>query len=95
MTRYVTLIRFIRQGVRAIKKSLARAEAFHKACRRAGVNVETQLWTAGAYDGVMILSAKNEAKVLAAIAKLASLGYVHTETLQAFDAREFAAIVGG
>lgn len=94
MARYVTLIRFTPQGVRNLKQSPARATAFCKAATKAGVKVEAQLWTAGAYDGILILNAVNETKVLGLIAKLAALGNVSTQTLQAFDAKEFAAIVG-
>ena len=95
MARYVTLIRFTPQGVKNIKQSPARGAAFRKAAEKAGVKVEAQLWTVGAYDGILILNATSETKALGAIAKLAAVGNVSTQTLQAFDAREFAAIVGG
>jgi uncharacterized protein with GYD domain len=93
MTRYLTLLRFTQQGARAIKKSPGRAADFAKTCRKAGVTVESQLWTAGSYDGVLILSGDNEARVLNVIATLASLGNVQTESLRAFNAKEFGAIV--
>jgi uncharacterized protein with GYD domain len=95
MAKYVTLIRFTPQGVKNIKQSPARAAAFCKAVERAGVKVEAQLWTAGAYDGILILNAASETKALSAITKLAAAGNVTTQTLQAFDAKEFAAIVNG
>jgi uncharacterized protein with GYD domain len=94
MARYVTLIRFTPQGVRNLKQSPARASAFCKAAEKAGVKVEAQLWTAGAYDGILILNAVNEVKILGLIAKLAAQGNVSTQSLPAFDAKEFAAIVG-
>lgn len=93
MARYVTLIRFTDQGARNIKKSPTRALAFRKAAETAGVTVETQLWTTGACDGVLILSG-DEKKIIRCIAQLDAIGNVRTETLQAFDAREFKAIVG-
>ena len=94
MARYVSLIRFTEQGVRNLSKSPSRAVAFRKAAEKAGVTVETHLWTTGAYDGVLIVSADDDETALKQIAKLAALGNVRTETLQAFDAAEFAAIVG-
>jgi uncharacterized protein with GYD domain len=94
MARYVSLLKFTPQGVKNIKQSPARASAFRKAAEKAGVEVEAQLWTAGAYDGVLILNAADETKVLSVIAKLAGLGNVGTQTMPAFDAKEFAAIVG-
>jgi uncharacterized protein with GYD domain len=93
MARYVSLLRFTPLGVKALKQSPARAEAFRKAAAKAGVKVEAQLWTAGSYDGILILNADNETKALNAIAKLAAAGNVSTQTMRAFDAKEFAAIV--
>jgi uncharacterized protein with GYD domain len=92
MTRYISLLRFTPQGVRNLKQSPTRAAAFRKAAEKAGVKVETQLWTVGTYDGILVLSAANEAAVLSAIAKLAAAGNVTTQTLQAFDAKEFGKI---
>jgi uncharacterized protein with GYD domain len=93
MARYVTLIRFTDQGARAIRKTTARALAFKKAAEKAGIAVEAQLWTAGACDGVLILSG-DEKKVLRCLTQLASLGNVRTETMQAFDAKELKTIIG-
>lgn len=91
MARYVTLIRFTGQGARNLRKSAARALAFKKSAEKAGVTVETQLWTLGASDGVLILSG-DEKKILKCLTQLASLGNVRTETLRAFDAEELKAI---
>ena len=93
MARYVALIRFTESGAKNMKKSPARALAFAKAARNAGVTVEAQLWTLGSCDGVLILGG-DERKILRCVAQLASLGNVRTETLQAFDAKEFKTIVG-
>jgi len=93
MARYVTLLKFTEQGAKNIKKSAERAAAFRDAAKKAGVNVETQVWTAGAYDGALVLSG-DEKNVLRALAELAAQGNVRTETLQAFDAEQFRAITG-
>lgn len=92
MARYVSLIRFTDQGARALKKSADRASGFHKAAKQAGIVVEAQLWTAGSCDGVLILSG-DERKILRCLAQLVARGNVRTETLQAFGAAEFKAIV--
>ena len=93
MARYVTLIRFTDQGARAISKSTARALAFKKAAEKEGIAVEAQLWTVGACDGLLILSG-DEKNVLRCLTQLAALGNARTETMQAFDAKEFEAITG-
>jgi uncharacterized protein with GYD domain len=93
MARYVLLIRFTDQGARNITKSAERAAAFKKTAQEAGVSVETQLWTLGSYDGVVILSG-DEKKVLRVISQLGTQGNVRTQTLQAFDAQEFQGLTG-
>jgi uncharacterized protein with GYD domain len=94
MARYITLLKFTEQGAKNIKKSTARAHAFDKLAEKAGVKVEGQYWTMGRYDGVLILSASDETKVLHLLTALAALGNVRTETMQAFVDREFDEIVG-
>ena len=93
MARYVSLIRYTDQGARALKKSASRASGFRKAAKQAGIVVEAQLWTTGSCDGVLILSG-DERKILRCLAQLVARGNVRTETLQAFGAAEFKAIVG-
>ena len=93
MARYVSLIRFTDQGARAVKKSAARALAFDKMAAKAGVTVETQLWTLGSINGVLILNG-DEKSIIRCLAQLATLGNVRTETLLAFDVQELKSIVG-
>ena len=71
MKRYISLFRFTEQGAKAIKQSTARAQAF-AAAAKAGVKVEGQYWTVGAYDGVLILSAEKESDALRLFAALAA-----------------------
>jgi uncharacterized protein with GYD domain len=94
MTRYVSLLRFTEQGAKDISKSIQRAHEFGKVAAEAGVTIECQYWTLGAYDGVLIISAASEEKALRCLAKLASQGNVRTETLQAFTDKGFDEIVG-
>jgi uncharacterized protein with GYD domain len=94
MARYITLLKFTEQGAKNINKSTARAHAFDKLAAKAGVKVEGQYWTMGRFDGVLILSASDETKVLHMLTSLAALGNVCTQTMQAFVDKEFDAIVG-
>lgn len=94
MARYLSLLRFTDQGARAFNQSASRAAAFRKAAEQAGVKVEAQYWTVGNYDGVVILSADSEEKVLRTLTKLAAEGNVRTTSLQALTADEFAAVAG-
>src|ERR1700752_2600957 len=73
MPRYIALLKFTEQGAKSIKKSTDRAHAFDKLAEKPGVKVEGQYWTMGRYDGVLILSAGDETKVLHILSSLAAL----------------------
>ena len=64
MPRYLSLIKFTEQGAKNLKQSAARAAAFRNAAEKAGVKIEGQYWTVGAYDGALILRALIEERVL-------------------------------
>ncbi len=93
MARYISLIRFTEQGAKNLQQSTSRAEAFRQAAEKAGVKIEGQYWTAGAWDGLLILSAADPNKALHCLSELAAAGNVRTETMQAFNADEFSGIV--
>jgi uncharacterized protein with GYD domain len=93
MSRYISLLKFTEQGVKAIKQSTSRAHDFNAAASKAGVKVEAQYWTVGRFDGVLILSGPNEQAILRVLAELAASGNVKTQTLQAFTDQEFDAII--
>ena len=76
-----------------MKKSTTRAHEFDKLAAKAGVKVEGQYWTMGEYDGVLIVTADSEEKVLHLLTLLAALGNVRTNTMQAFVDKEFDAIL--
>jgi uncharacterized protein with GYD domain len=93
MARYLSLLHFTEQGARAVQKSADRARQFRTIAEKAGVKIEAQLWTAGSCDGVLILSGDDN-KILRCLVQLTAQGNVRTETLPAFDAREFQALLG-
>jgi uncharacterized protein with GYD domain len=93
MPTYVTLIRFTEQGASSFKDTQKRAAAFKEAAARGGVTVREQLWTLGAYDGLLVLDAPDEQTVTAAMLGLSSVGNVRTQTMRAFDESEIGEIV--
>lgn len=94
MATYISLIRFTEKGAAQIKKSVERAAAFDQAAEAAGVTIAGQFWTIGSYDGVLIVTAPTEQKALHWLTELVAAGNVRAETLQAFDAEQFAKILG-
>ncbi len=93
MARYITLLQFTDQGAKHVKQSTARAHAFDQLAAKAGVQVEGQYWTMGQCDGVLILCAESEKKILHLLTELAALGNVRTRTMQAFVDKEFDEII--
>jgi uncharacterized protein with GYD domain len=89
MTRYITLLTFTQKGAEEIHDSAERAHRFDKLAKKAGVTVEAQYWTLGAHDGVLILSADHEKRILRLLAELAAGGNVRTDTMRAFTDKEF------
>lgn len=94
MTRYLTLMHFTEQGAKNISQSTARAHAFNEAAAKLGVKVEAQYWTVGAYDAALVLSGEDEKAILRLLTDLVAKGNVRTESLRAFVASEFTAVVG-
>jgi uncharacterized protein with GYD domain len=93
MPRFVVLIDWTDQGIRAAKESPARAAQSRDAFKRMGVEIESIYWTMGGHDLVAVLNATDGESVTAALLQLAAAGNVRTKTLRAFDESEFNTIL--
>jgi uncharacterized protein with GYD domain len=91
---YVLLTNFTDQGIRNVKESPKRADAFRQMAKTFGVTVKDLFWTQGRYDVVTILEAPDESSVMSLSLSLGALGNVRTESLRAYSATEMAAVVG-
>lgn len=94
MVTYVVLGNFTDQGVRNVKDSPKRADAFKEMAKTFGVTVKEIVWTQGRYDVVTILEAPDEDAAMSLSLSLGALGNVRTETLRAFSAADMTKIVG-
>ncbi len=94
MATFIVLGNFTEQGIRNIKESPKRTEAFKAMAAKAGVKVKEIYWTLGHYDIVTITEAPDVATATSLGLAIASLGNVRTETLTAFSAEEFGRILG-
>ncbi len=88
MSTYVVLAKLTDQGIRNIKDSPKRAEAFRNLCGKLGARAKDIYWTMGRYDVVVIVEAPDDVTMEAVMYSLGSLGNVRTETLRAFTAEE-------
>ncbi len=88
MPTYITLVKYTDQGIRAIKDSPKRADAFRTLCEKLGGRVKDLYWTMGRYDIVSIVEVPDDVTMNAILYSVASLGNVRTETLRASTAQE-------
>ena len=93
MATYIVLTNFTDQGIRNVKDTVKRAEAFKEAAGKFGVTVKDMYWTLGRYDLVVTVEGPDDPSVTALGLALGSLGNVRTQTLRAFAAEEMKQIV--
>ena len=94
MATYIVLANFTEQGIRNVKDSPKRAEAFKEAAGKFGVTVKDLYWTLGRYDLVVTVEGPDDPSVTALELAVGSMGNVRTQTLRAFGAVEMKQIVG-
>ena len=93
MATYVMLGHFTDQGIRNVKETRKRADAFRDLSERAGVTVKEILWCLGQYDIVAIVDAPDEETITALTLSVASRGNIRTQTLRAFSAEDMDRIL--
>jgi len=92
MATYVTLANFTDQGIRNVKDSPDRLDAFRAAAEKAGVTLKSVHYTVGSYDIIVVMEGADEA-VTSALLKLGSLGNIRTQTMRAFSPEEIKGII--
>jgi uncharacterized protein with GYD domain len=85
MPTFIVLLDYTDQGIRNLKDSPQRADAFNEFAEKAGVQIHSQYWTIGSHDGVFVMEAPSEEKAASVLLHLASAGNVRTTTLRAYD----------
>jgi uncharacterized protein with GYD domain len=95
MPTYVILGNYSDQGIRNIKDTTKRAEAFRTFAKGMGVAVKEIYWTMGRYDIVTIIDAPDDPTATRLLLAAGALGNVRTETLRAFTERDMGQILKG
>ena len=93
MATFIVLASFTDQGIRNIKDSPKRADAYKAMAAKAGCKVKDLYWTLGHFDIVSIVEAPDPAAATSLSLAVGALGNVRTETLAAFSAEEFGKIL--
>ena len=93
MPHYIVLFNFTDQGVRNVKDTIKRAEAFKAAIEKAGGKFISEYYTLGRYDIVTTVEAPNDEAIASVLVATGSLGNVRSETLKAFSMDEAAKVI--
>ena len=94
MATFIMLAKFTDQGIRSVKESTKRAEAFKETARKFGANIKDIYWTMGEYDVIATFEAPDAATATTIGLSLSAAGNVRTQTLAAFSANEMGQILG-
>lgn len=94
MATFVVLANYTDQGIRAVKETVGRAEAFKEMARKSGVTIKELYWTLGPSDVVAICEAPDDESATALSLSLASRGNVRSTTMRAFSIADMSKIVG-
>jgi uncharacterized protein with GYD domain len=94
MAIYIVLANFTEQGIRDVKETPKRAEAFKEMAKKYGATVKEMYWTLGQYDVVAILDVPDDVSATALGLSVGSRGNVRTQTLRAFSVDDMKTIIG-
>jgi uncharacterized protein with GYD domain len=88
MATYILLASFTDQGIRKIKDSPKRADAFKDMAKKCGATVKDVFWTLGEYDIVAVVEAPDDISMTALGLSSGALGkYSHTDPASVYTGR--------
>jgi uncharacterized protein with GYD domain len=93
MSFYIILWNFTEQGIKNVKESPKRADAFKKLLENAGGKLHNTFYTFGKYDGVSIIEAVSDESIMSTLLSIESEGNARTVTLKAFTYEEGTRII--
>ena len=93
MLTYISLVIWTDQGIRNVKESPQRLDAFKKGVEAAGGKVIGFYLTMGRYDMVTIVESPSDEVTAAMVLSMGRLGNVRTETLKAFPEEQYRGII--
>jgi uncharacterized protein with GYD domain len=85
MNRYISLINWTDQGVRAFRDTVDRADTAAAVFKSAGGSMVEIYWLLGPYDIAIICDFPDDETATAALLQVSSVGNVRTTTMRAFD----------
>jgi uncharacterized protein with GYD domain len=88
MQTYIVLGNFTDQGIRSVRDSLKREDAFRKQCDKVGASVRDVYRTMGRYDLAALIDVPDDVTLTSLLYSVGALGNIRTETLRAFTRQE-------
>jgi len=93
MPTFVMLGHFSDLGIRNVKDTTKRSDAFKEQAKRLGGNVKELYWTMGRYDFVAVVEAPDEKAMTTIALSVGKLGNVRSETLRALTRADMDAML--
>ena len=93
MPTYITLVNWTDEGIKNVKESPKRLDAFKQAVQNSGGKVVGFYLTMGRYDMVLIAEGTSDEVAASQMLSVANKGSIRTETMKAFTEEEYRAII--
>jgi uncharacterized protein with GYD domain len=93
MSFYIILWNYTNEGIKNVKDSPKRADAFKSKLENAGGKLIETYYTFGKYDGVSIVEAPSDEKLMSSLLSVESQGNARSVTLKAFSYEEATKII--
>jgi uncharacterized protein with GYD domain len=93
MPTFITLANWTDQGIKNLKESPSRLDAFKQAAQKLGGEVKGFYLVTGKYDMVLITEAPDGERWRSCLLMIGSQGGVRTETLRAFPEGAYREII--
>ena len=94
MSFYIILWNYTDEGIKNVKESPKRADAFKSKWENAGGRLIETYYTFGKYDGVSIVEAPDDEILMSCLLSIGSQGNARTITLKAFTYADATKIIG-
>lgn len=95
MPLYVVLVNWTDQGIRNVRDTVKRADAFIATAEKIGCKVHNLLYTMGSHDVVTIIEAPNDKAASTLTLSVGVLGNVRTLTMPAYTKDEMGSMLRG
>ena len=93
MSFYIILWNYTDEGIKNVKESPKRGDAFKSKLENAGGKLTETYYSFGKYDGVSIVQAPNDEALMSCLLSIQSQGNARTVTLKAFSYDEASKIM--